>query len=383
MKIVVSVVGRFHAFDLAYQFQKHFVLKKLITTYPKYITKKWGIPSDLIHSNLFLEFIRRYLFGRLSGNLKVKINSYIQNKHAISILKYIDQVDVFIGWSGSSLKAIQEAKSKNIITILERGSSHYSYQMEILKQEYLKYNLKFTPDHKQWERELQEYELADYISVPSKFVYSTFLQYGISEKKLLVNNYGVNLNQFKKIPKEDSVFRVIYAGGFTIRKGVEYLLKAFTELNLPNSELVHLGSLPDETLQIRKKYNSSNIKYLGHKNQSDLYKYYSQGSVFVHASIEEGLSMVLPQAMACGLPIICSENTGGADLISDQGKEGFVFKVRDVEALKAYILFCYENPDALKKMSKYALERVQTGFSWDDYGNRYMENINKLMASEQ
>ena len=43
-------------------------------------------------------------------------------------------------------------------------------------------------------------------------------------------------------------------------------------------------------------------------------EHYAQANVFVHASREEGLSVVLGQALAMGLPIICTDRTGGADL---------------------------------------------------------------------
>jgi hypothetical protein len=62
------------------------------------------------------------------------------------------------------LEAFAEAKkNKKIITILERGSSHFSYQMNILEEEYSKFGKSFNSDYKTWQRELLEYELADNI----------------------------------------------------------------------------------------------------------------------------------------------------------------------------------------------------------------------------
>ena len=380
MKVNISVVGRFHAFDLAKQLQKHSVLNKIITTYPKRITQKWGIEKSKIKSNLILELLLRFVKPKLNKKYKDWLNNIIMINQAKSNLSFLPKIDVLIGWSGSSLEAFQEIERKkyNVVKILERGSSHYNYQMKVLSEEYEKYNISFQSDHKVWKRELLEYELADYISIPSKYVKRTFLENGVPENKLLVNPYGVDLSNFKQINKKDNIFRVIYAGGFTIRKGVEYLLKAFYELDLPNSELVHLGSLSKETEIIRKKYTKNNIKYLGHQPQNELYKHYSQGSVFVIMSIEEGLAMVQPQAMACGLPLICTTNTGGEDLISEQGKEGFVINIRDVEALKEKLKYLYENPKKCYEMGQNAKDRVESGFSWDDYGLRYSTNLLKV-----
>jgi glycosyltransferase involved in cell wall biosynthesis len=194
-----------------------------------------------------------------------------------------------------------------------------------------------------------------------------------------LNPYGVNLNQFKQVAKKDDVFRIIFAGGANIRKGFHYLLQAFNELNLPNCELCHLGSVSEEIQPFIDKFKTDQVKFMGHQPQAELYKHYSQGSVFVMMSIEEGLAMVQPQAMACGLPIICTTNTGGEDLLSKNGEEGFVIPIRDVEALKMKILFLYNNQDIAKVMGQKAKQRVAHGFSWDDYGDRYINNLKMIL----
>lgn len=381
MKVNISIVGRFHGFDLAKQLQKNGFLNILNTTYPRFIAKRWGIRELNIKSNIFLEFLRRYIIKYVPQIFRNKIANYINKKHALSNIKYLNKTNVFIGWSGSSLECLIHLKNKNknkIITILERGSSHYSFQMKILSEEYSKFNKIFPINYKTWQRELLEYELADYISVPSNFVKKSFIENGIPKSKLLLNPYGVDLSNFKQVKKNDDIFRIVFAGGFNIRKGCAYLLQAFYELNLQNSELIHLGNVDEVMIDIINKYKKNNIRFLGNKPQKELYKYYSQGSVFILMSLEEGLSMVLPQAMACGLPIICSPNTGGEDLVTENGKEGFVVPIRDVKALKEKIKFLYDNPHELKIMSKNALNRVKSDFSWDDYGNRYVENLKKI-----
>lgn len=375
MKVLISVVGRFHAFDLAKELKKHNVLYKLNTTLPKFKAREWGLNNTEIKSNIFWEVVRRYLNKYISKSFIEKKTFVTQAKSNISLLK---NTDIFIGWSGSSLEALHEAKKLNKITILERGSSHYSYQMKILEEEYALYGKKFIPNHWVWERELKEYELVDYISIPSTFVKNTFIENGVPEYKLLVNPYGVDLSNFKKTEKKDNVFRIITSGNLSIRKGTKYLLEAFDQLNLPNAEIWHLGSINKDMEDWLSKYNNPNVHFLGHKPQKELYKYYSQGSIFCLMSLEEGLAMVQPQAMACGLPLIISTNTGGSDLISQQGKEGYVIEIRDVEKLKNILEDLYNNPKALSEMSQFAIERVKNGFTWEDYGNRYIDHLKNL-----
>jgi len=378
MKVNVGVVGRFHAFDLAKHLNEKRLLNKIITTYPKYKVKQWGMNDEQIVSEVLLEIMNRYR-RKVPLVSNESINRFVKVRHAINCANHLKECDIHIGWSGSSLETLVEAKKQKRITILERGSSHYSYQMRVLEEENKLYgDGSFIPDYSIWQRELLEYQMADFISIPSAFVKKTFVERGFDESKIIVNPYGVNLQEFRQVPKEDSVFRIIFAGSGNLRKGYHYLLEAFHDLDLPNCELWHLGSISDEVKPYLKKYGNDNWMLKGHIPQCELYKYYSQGSVFVLPSIEEGFAMVQFQAMACGLPLVCTTNTGGEDLISENGHEGFVIPTRDIDAIKEKVLFLYENRELASEMGKLAQKKIQSGYSWDDYGRRYAENLAKI-----
>ncbi len=377
-KVNVAVVGRFHAFNLAEQLKKHKVLNKLITTYPKFKVKEWGLIDNEIVSELWLEVLNRYK-NKIPFFSNDLINSFVKIRHAKKCAQYLSECNIHVGWTGSSVESFIECKKQDKIGILVRGSSHYNYQMEILSDEYKKNNLDFFPNYSQWQRELLEYELADYIQVNSSFVKRTFIEQGIAEEKIIMVNTGVDLKEFKQIPKEDKVFRIIFAGGGSIRKGYHYLLQAFYELNLSNCEVWHLGSINDEIKPFLDKYKTEKWILKGHQPQNELYKYYSQGSVFVLPSLEEGLAMVQAQAMACGLPLICTTNTGGEDFISDNGKEGFVIPIRDVEAIKEKILYLYNNSEICIEMGKNAKLKISNGFTWDDYGKKIVKKYQTIM----
>lgn len=384
-KVILSVIGRFHAFNLANAFEKNKLNYRLFATLPYFRAKNFGIERSHYAKALQCEVMVRVL-RKLKLFSKQKTESIYQCCFRRKLKQYVQKTDanIFIGFAGVSFDALLAAKEKGMITILERGSSHRQYQMDILLEEYKLQGVKpeqnFNIDDEVFVREMKEYEIADYISIPSSFVKKTFMEEGISKDKLLVNPYGVDLSEFKQIPKKDDVFRIIYAGGLTLQKGSHYLLQAFYELNLHNSELWHLGSINNEMQPFIDRFKSNSIIFHGHKPQGELYKYYSQGSVFILPSIQDGFGMVIFQAMSCGLPVILSENTGGYDAVSKNGEEGFIIPIRDVEAIKEKILFLYENPDLAKEMGKKAKKRVKSGFTWDDYGERYIENLKKIMS---
>ncbi|MBW4583130.1 MAG: glycosyltransferase family 4 protein [Tildeniella nuda ZEHNDER 1965/U140] len=384
MQITVAVPGRFHGFNLAKQLQKRTHLYQLITTYPKFAVSKFGIDTSCVKSIWYLEALAR-LYRKLPSfatkNYNMQLWYMEQFDHAV--LPFIDpELDLFVGWSDSSLWSIQRARSMGIPTVLQRSSSHRIYQSRILDEEYAYWGLKFTETHPGvYDRELQTYEEADTIEVPSLFVKQTFLDAGVPESKLLHLPYGASLQEFYPGQKEDSIFRVVHCGALSLRKGIPYLLQAFYELNLPEAELWLIGSLTPEIMPFLEKYKNDRVILKGTYPQSKLRLLYCQCSVFCIASIEEGLAMVQPQAMACGLPVIHTTNTGGSDVVRD-GLDGYCVPIRDVEALKEKILFFYDNPTLREEMGSNALSHAQTALSWERYGDKTISSYQHLLKSK-
>lgn len=384
MKISIVVGGRFHGFDLAEQLEKKSLLNQLITSYPKsYVIKNYNINEKKIISIIFKEIFSRGLNKIGFLNRFFEIEDFIINYFGKAASKKISlqNLDILVGWSSFSLESFKRVK-KNCVKILERGSTHIEYQKNILKEEYdllgIKKNL---PSNQIIQRELEEYEISDYISVPSEFVKKTFLNKGIDENKIIKVPYGVNLKHFYKIKNSDnfSKFRVIFVGSISVRKGVIYLLKAFSQLNLPNSELLIIGNIEEEMKPLIKKFiNNDKIKFVGIKNQNQLVNYYNISNLFVTCSIEEGLSMVQAQAMACGLPVICTPNTGGEEIIDDN-INGYILPIRNIEILKEKIEFLYNNKDQMDTMGNNAIKKASNFLSWENYGKKMIDNYYKII----
>jgi glycosyltransferase involved in cell wall biosynthesis len=381
VKVTVSVRGRLHAFYLARELQRHGYLHRLITSYPVFETVKYGVERDKIKSLFVHEAQRvwRKAPRRIQGFFNPQwVVSEAFDLHAS--LHIPEATNLFVGWSSFSLHSLGRAKRLGAKTIVERGSSHMLHQRDILLEEYGRFGLKAVVAHpKIVEKELVEYADADYISIPSQYVKRTFVERGVSKDKLIHVPYGVDLAHFHPIPKQDDVFRVVHCGTLSLRKGVHYLLQAFSELELPRAELWLIGNMTDEIKPFLAKFTSAAVLHKGPFPEFELHMYYSQGSVFCLASIEEGLAMVQPQAMACGLPVICTTHTGGEDMVRD-GQDGFIVPIRDVEALKERILFFYTNRDACREMGYSALQRVKSGYTWVDYGNRMIGEYKRILG---
>lgn len=383
MKVVISVPGKYHAFDLARQLRRAGCLEQLITAYPYFAVRKYEIPHSSVTSLPLNQLIYRG-WTHLPFRLKelydpILLVTELFDRQARRRQR---RAEIFVGWAGLCLLSLRRARERGAVTVIERGSSHMLFQQEIMRQEYELCGGSGPLAHPGIiKRELDEYREADYISVPSTFVKRTFLERGFDPEKILLNPYGVDLELFRPGAKEDRTFRVVFAGGMSLRKGVHYLLRAFAELNLPESELLLIGSASKEIMPYLHRFEGS-FRWVGRRPQAELPGLFASGSVFVLPSLEEGLALVQLQAMASGLPLICTPNTGGEDLIED-GKQGFVVPIRDPEALKEKLLYLYRNHQECSEMGEQARERAVSGFSWDDYGQRMLEHYRRILNERQ
>ena len=83
--------------------------------------------------------------------------------------------------------------------------------------------------------------------------------------------------------------------------------------------------------------------------------------------------------MACGCPVIATENTGGSGLCRD-GIEGFIVPIRSPEAIAEKLVWLYEHPEERRKMRAAARKRVQDLGGWGEYGERMLETFHGLVG---
>ena len=376
-KVCIASAGRFYTFDLARQMERLGHLSRLYTGYPKW--KVDGLPRERIRSNPWL-LSPTMILGRWGfRGARERMRCLATEKFDQWMATRLEPCDVFHCLSSFGTRAHQVARDRyGALTVCDRGSSHILYQDEIMAEEYARWGLPYKPiDRRTVERELQEYTECDVITTPSHFTYNSFLRKGVPKKKLVTIPYGTDLRLFRPIAKEDDIFRVIYVGAISLRKGIPYLLKALSELRLSKFELWLIGGMDPEVKPLLVKFKDS-YRYLGVIPRTELYKYYSQGTVFVIASIEEGLALVQAQAMACGLPVIATTNTGAEDLFTN-GVEGFIVPIRSPEAIREKVLYLYEHPEEREKMARAALRRVKALGGWNAYGEQMLSMYQKAL----
>lgn len=387
--VTISCSGKFHAFNLAEQLEQRGMLDAFFTTYAyrkNTLMRRFAgrvdreeVPVRKTHTALPLAVLMKtwpqpHLYNGwfdkwVAGKLEEQRNS-----------------KVFIGWSGMSLHSLRRAKALGMTAVVERGSAHIQYQDKILQEEYQKFGIRFRIDPRTVEKELREYETADFISIPSIFAKKSFLEYGVPEEKLILNNYGTS-GIFQPVPSNEKkqVFRVVYLGSLTIQKGMIYLFEALEKLDIPAGKLEawFIGKVDDEIKSTVEKYARPNWKFFGHINHYELPGYLSRCDVGVMPSVQDGFGMVVPQMMGCGLPVIASTNTAGEDVIED-GENGFIVPIRDALAIVDKIQWLHDHPQGLAAMKSAALAGIrQRALSWNDYGDRYADFLRNLQKEKK
>lgn len=200
----------------------------------------------------------------------------------------------------------------------------------------------------------------DYLLATTSVIAQTYRESGFSGKIVEFSYpYGLNLQQFSMPEtKQNQAFRVGYLGHSYLLKGLQYLLSAWEEINLPDAELMVGGSTMTPGVQnlIRTRFaHLSKVNFMGYVN--DLNAYYHNCSIYVCPSRIDGHPRTVYEAMACGLPIIVTDGCGARDFIRD-GKEGFVVPNGDAGAIAQKIKWFYDHPEEIPRMGQIARETV-------------------------
>ena len=393
MRVLQTVFGVFHHFELAREFQRRGHLQAIYSTWPWKRLQREGLPKSKVQSFPWLH-VPEYLLGR-SGLDLPWLADELGYRNALafdrwtksrlqSLIRENQRPDILIAISGSSLRAGQLLQQSGGLFICDRGSTHQRYQEEIVAEEFLRWGIhRQVSDPRDTRREEAIYAAADAITVPSSAARRSFLQMGVAADKVHVLPYGVRLDQFTPTAQPpDGEFCVLFAGAVGLRKGVPYLLQAFAALRHPRKRLRLAGAVQEEIKALLAQLPTESVEFLGPLPQVEVSSLMSRSHLLVLPSVEEGLALVQAQAMACGCPVLCSTATGGEDLFTD-GQEGFIVPVRDAAALTDRMQRLADDPYLQHRMSSAALERVQSLGGWGAYGDRWEALLERFLAEKR
>jgi glycosyltransferase involved in cell wall biosynthesis len=313
---------------------------------------------------------------RLLSNLESKYYYGAKKKavdHVAARALRSGRFDLFHGWSGEALHALQIARKMSIPSVLEIPTWHRHKGNQVPLKTAREMEMEQAPLPQRWlyrllvsrQQTLEEYNLADLILVLSDRAAETFQTAGIPESKLFRLSRGVDVQRFRP-GRAPATFRAVFVGALIKRKGVHHLLAAWKKLVLKGAELWLVGQVHPEMVPFLADLPGS-VRVVGFAREIE--KIYPECSVHVFPSECEGSAKSTYEAAACGLPQVTTREAG--DVVID-GLNGIVIPPNDVEALATAILRLYQSPELCQAMGEAGRQRVVSEFTWDHFRQRVL-----------
>lgn len=192
---------------------------------------------------------------------------------------------------------------------------------------------------------------------------------GCPSEKIRVIPNAVNIDNFKPTD-EHTEGLVIWTGRLVPEKGLEYLIEAAKIVAEKKSSvrflLVGYGPLKTKLMKLASDYRllGKNVEFRGPKERNEMPEVLGRASIFVLPSLSEGLSVSVLEAMACGLPIICTDILGTKEVIED-GITGLMVPPRNSLALSEAIMTLLDNEDLRKRLGENARKTVIERHNWN------------------
>jgi glycosyltransferase involved in cell wall biosynthesis len=179
---------------------------------------------------------------------------------------------------------------------------------------------------------------------------------------------------------DDNNFRLITVSRLIKRKGIQYILKALSEIKDDSISLTIIGEGNYE--KELKKMNddlglSKTVVFLGYCKRESIPIYLQRSDVFILLSLAEAFGNVIAEAMACSLPIISSNEGGIPDLVTSEN--GILVQPEDILQIKSAIILMKNNKEMRRSIGKANTEKITTFYNWESvasaYKNIYLESL--------
>lgn len=334
---------------------------------PDIIERSWVLEALLMAELAFKDVPLDFLMLR---------NWYMDVRGAIRVLTL--RPKVVISCDSHALYALRAAKRIGAIAILDQVVGHVDAANKILSEEKKlrpEIGSAFSPTSQRIVRRcIREVQEADYIFAPSKYVGDSLLPFGADPDRIFLLPYGVDLDMFVPTPAPPvPPFRLLFAGHIGIRKGAYYLLEATKQAAIPGVQVVLLGNIEGDGKWL-DKYRDLLVHHR-HLPHPEIPAIFATAHIYVFPSLHEGSTVSIYEAMASGLPVVTTLNSGS---IVRDGTDGFIVPLRDIPALKDRIERLYNDATLREAMGRNAAAHA-ANYSWNDYARRIGKILGDLL----
>lgn len=284
----------------------------------------------------------------------------------------------------AGLEILQAAKQQGLKTIMSQTIAPHDIEYSLLRQEQELHPYWEEPIEKNQyrpeyiKREQQEWQYADTILCGSEFVKEGIAQCGGPVERCVVIPSGVNFPSQLSFPaprRGDTALRVLTIGSVGLRKGSPYVLEAAKKLK---GKAIFRMVGPVGVSEKAAASLQANLELVGQVPRSQIQQHYSWADVFLLPSICEGSAMASYEALAFGLPVIATPNTGS---IVRDGLDGYIVPIRNVDAIVEKLELLISQPELLQKLAKQAIKRSFYG-SLPSYSERFIQHVQNQLPTK-
>ncbi|MCF8274252.1 MAG: glycosyltransferase [Flavobacteriaceae bacterium] len=293
--------------------------------------------------------------------------------------RYLKDAQIFHVRSGAGHgSAIKKAKKENMVILADHSAAHPYEIYSQLSKAYNKKNVPFNPETGLWKMVLEDCKNADYILVNSEYVKKTFVKQGFNSNIISVIPLGIRYDflGLKKDYKTEAKIKLLYTGSVRKWKGVHLIIEAAKELFSQNIlfEIHLIGSISNEIEIPEYLVKNKILIFHGHVPQDELKLHLINADMYVFPSYCEGAAQSLKEAMAAGLPVIATEQSG-APINHDEN--GLIIKDDSSKALTEAILILADDKNLREKLGHNAAKTISENHTWEKYG----KDVAKLYAT--
>lgn len=229
------------------------------------------------------------------------------------------------------------------------------------------------------EQVVRDIERADVILCPSIWVKDSMVVNGVPKEKCFINPFGVDTSVFTERQTLPDHPRFVCTGSICLRKGHQYLFQAFERVKqvYSEAELICLGEILSDFRPLWPRWKKL-VTYAGRISHQELATLYQRSTAFILPSVEEGFARAIIEAMAAGLPILATYESGSTTLVGD-GVEGIIFQSRNVDAISDAMIQMVENPQHCLQMGTKSAIKGRQKNTWKDYGERNLQIFEKAL----
>jgi len=295
--------------------------------------------------------------------------------------RYLRDADVFHVRSGAGRGgAIAVARRRGMVVVADHSIAHPRWMASVLTDEYAKYGAPcpFRSDDPFWNLVERDCGEADVILVNSQFVADTFVEQGFSAESLRVAYLGVSRewSGLKRSYAAGGRLHVVFIGEFGVRKGAGYLLDALETLDPHRRRfaLTVIGGHAEVPLLARRHRIAPEDRLLGFVDAAAVRRHLASADMFVFPSLAEGCAKAAMEAMAAGVPVIATRETGLPTL---SGEHSLLVESRSVKALGEAMAMLADDENLRARIGRAGERLVTESYSWQRYG----EQVSGIHAS--